>query len=77
MQIWILVNTSGINITNHGVINETIENLKQENVTIIIIAHRISTLENCNRIYEINNGSLTGEYRYEDLVKGVPNPNES
>jgi len=33
-------------------------NLANEGLTMIIVAHRISTLYNCNRILELNNGKL-------------------
>ena len=49
-------------------INETIRNLKHQNITVIIIAHRITTLENCKRIYEIKDGGLDGVYNYSELL---------
>ena len=30
----------------------------KEDKTMIIIAHRISTLDNCDKIYEIKNGKI-------------------
>ena len=35
----------------------SIEKLK-EDITIIIVAHRLSTLKQCDSIYEINNHKL-------------------
>ncbi len=44
-----------------------INNLKGER-TLLVIAHRISTLENCDKIFELNNGKLVNEYTYETLI---------
>ena len=44
------------NFTESSIIN-TIDNLKKD-ITIIIIAHRISSLKNCDRIFELKNGKL-------------------
>ena len=44
-----------------------IDNLKGER-TLLVIAHRISTLENCDKIFELNNGKLINEYTYETLI---------
>ena len=30
-----------------------------KNITLIIVAHRISTLKNCDTIYKIENGNLS------------------
>ena len=37
-------------------------------VTMIVIAHRITTIRNCDRIYKIADGKAT-EVKYEDLVQ--------
>jgi ATP-binding cassette, subfamily B, bacterial PglK len=44
------------NETEKEIINE-IKNLKGD-VTMIVIAHRISTLENCDTVYKINKGEI-------------------
>ena len=41
------------------------------NLTIIMVAHRISTLKNCDIIYEIENGRLKSIIDYETLTKKV------
>jgi len=52
--------------TEADVINElmTLRNEK----TIISIAHRISTLRECNKIYKVNNGSVEGPFSYEEIA---------
>ncbi len=57
--------------------NETekriVENLKNydPNLTIIMVAHRISSLSICDKIYEIEKGRIKGIYTYKELLKKV------
>ena len=37
--------------------------------TIIIIAHRLSTLKFCDRIYRIENGKIAESGSYEDVIQ--------
>jgi ATP-binding cassette, subfamily B, bacterial PglK len=39
------------------------------NKTIIIIAHRISTLKNCDKIYTLKQGKIVAQNTYEELQK--------
>jgi ABC-type multidrug transport system fused ATPase/permease subunit len=34
-----------------------------------MIAHRYTTLEKCDRILELVDGSVANEYSYEELIK--------
>ena len=36
-----------------------------ENITIIMIAHRLSTLKNCNQNIVINNGSIENNFKLD------------
>ena len=45
----------------------SINNLSQE-LTIIIVAHRLTTLKNCNKIIELKNGEISNIRKYSDLV---------
>jgi ABC-type bacteriocin/lantibiotic exporter with double-glycine peptidase domain len=36
--------------------------------TVISVAHRFSTLKNCNRIFKIENGSITQEGTFEEII---------
>ena len=47
---------------------EEINNLK-EKITIIIIAHRLSTVKNCDRIFLLEKGQIKVEGNYEELLK--------
>lgn len=40
--------------------------------TTIVIAHRLSTIMNANRIYFIENGTVSGSGTHEDLIKSHP-----
>lgn len=55
------------NMTEH-VIMDTIKNLKNK-ITIILIAHRLNTLKNCNTIFLLQNGKLILQGKYDDLKK--------
>ena len=37
--------------------------------TIIAIAHRITTLKECNKIFKLNAGKLTGPFVYDDIAR--------
>lgn len=53
--------------TEKGII-ESIKNLNK-NLTIIIIAHRISTVLNCSKIFELHNGSLVNVFTSKELAQ--------
>ncbi len=61
--------TSALDINTEKDISETIKNLENEDITMLIIAHRYSILKNCNRIYELDNGSIAKQYTYDELIK--------
>ncbi|MCF7820262.1 MAG: ABC transporter ATP-binding protein/permease [Candidatus Pacebacteria bacterium] len=54
------------NITEKFII-DAIEKLK-ENRTIIIIAHRLSTVKNCDRLYILKEGKIVDQGSYEELI---------
>ena len=53
--------------TEAAVIKElmTLRNQK----TIISIAHRISTLKECNKIFRVSNGRVEGPFSYQDIIR--------
>ena len=57
--------------TEKKVIN-SIKKIK-ENHTIVMIAHRLSTLENCDKVYLIENGKIVDNGKLNELVKRHPN----
>ena len=56
-------------LTEREIIKE-INQLKGEK-TIIMIAHRYSTLEKCDRILELVDGRVSNEYSYDELIKKI------
>lgn len=59
--------TSALDNDTEKAIMDAID-LLHGNKTIILIAHRLSTVKNCDRIYEIKDGFVC-EKKYEDLIK--------
>lgn len=46
-----------------------------KNLTIIIVAHRLSTLKNCDLIYEINKGKIIRQGKYNEIINIKNNNN--
>ena len=44
-----------------------INNLSKD-ITIIIIAHRLNTVQNCDIIYKFENGKIIDKGSYKDLI---------
>ncbi len=63
--------TSALDIDTEAQITETFNLLSNSNkqLTMIVIAHRYSTLENCDRIIELENGIIKSVKKYSDLVE--------
>jgi len=61
--------TSALDNTSEKYIQNEIEKLKKENnTTIISIAHRLTTLKNCDRIIVLNNGHIEESGKYDELI---------
>ena len=54
------------NDTESAIIDSIIKN--QDNVTNIMIAHRLTTLSNCNKILELSGGRLERCMTYDDVI---------
>ncbi|MEO6509050.1 MAG: ABC transporter ATP-binding protein [Patescibacteria group bacterium] len=59
--------TSSLDSKTENLIQEALEKELQKK-TMIIIAHRLSTLKNVDRIYVFENGAVIEEGRYDDLM---------
>jgi len=57
-----------VDTTTESSIMKAIENLDND-VTLIIIAHRITTLKNCSRIIELTNEGKMHEKVYSDIAE--------
>ena len=56
--------TSALDEKNEEKIVEEIKNLKKQK-TIIVIAHRLSTVKHCDKIYKLDKGRIVQEGSYE------------
>lgn len=63
--------TSNLDSINEAAIHETIQRLRGEK-TVILIAHRLSTVAQCDAILYVNNGKIRDRGRYDFLMKENP-----
>lgn len=56
--------TSALDIKTEEEITEAIDKLSDGNITMFIIAHRMTTLKNCSRIFEIERGIIVNKLVY-------------
>jgi ATP-binding cassette, subfamily B, bacterial PglK len=60
--------TSALDSKTEEEITESINKLGNEHLTIIIIAHRYTSLRFCDKIYKLDNGRISNTYSYSELV---------
>jgi ATP-binding cassette, subfamily B, bacterial PglK len=60
--------TSALDNITENIVMEAINNVGN-NITVIIIAHRLSTVKNCDNIFMIENGELKNQGNYQELAK--------
>jgi len=60
--------TSALDNITQKEIQESIDNISKD-YTIIIVAHRLSTIINCNKIYMLDNGKITDSGTHKELLK--------
>ena len=58
--------TSALDNITEQVVMEAVQNLGHE-ITIILIAHRLSTVRNCDKIFLLEKGELKGEGNFDEL----------
>lgn len=63
--------TSALDNETEREVNEAISKLSQTNITILIVAHRLTTLRECDRVYELSHGELIAEHQYEALLERI------
>jgi ABC-type multidrug transport system fused ATPase/permease subunit len=63
--------TSALDNETEREVNEAINKLSETDITILIIAHRITTLRECDRIYELGGGNIIAEHQYEGLMQQI------
>lgn len=60
--------TSALDSETEAAVMLAIENLPME-LTILIVAHRVTTLKNCTEIIELDQGSIKSKGSYENLIE--------
>lgn len=63
--------TSALDNETEREVNEAINKLSHTDITILIIAHRITTLRECDRIYELSQGEVVATHQYQDLIRQI------
>ncbi len=58
--------TSALDSTTEKAILNSIDSIKEE-ITLIMVAHRVSTLKSCDRIFELNKGEIKRIYLNEEF----------
>ena len=59
--------TSALDGTTEKIVMNAINNLRKD-VTTIIIAHRLSTVKRCNKIYILEKGKLKAQGNFDELI---------
>ena len=59
--------TSALDNKSEKVVQEALDNL-MKNRTVIVIAHRLSTVQNADKIVVINDGRIVEEGSHEELL---------
>lgn len=63
--------TSALDNTTEQSVMKSLDVIDQ-NVTLIIVAHRLSTVKNCDIIFEMNQGQLVAAGTYQELIEKSP-----
>ena len=64
--------TSALDNFTEKLVMDAIDNLSKD-ITIILIAHRLSTVKKCDKIYLLEKGELKDEGTFEELIKSNEN----
>jgi ABC-type multidrug transport system fused ATPase/permease subunit len=59
--------TSALDNQTEQVVMDAVNNLSGD-ITIILIAHRLNTLKNCDIIFKLDKGQLVGQGSYKELI---------
>lgn len=67
--------TSALDNETELAVMEAIENLGEE-ITVLIVAHRLTTLQNCTHVVDLSNGQIKRSGSYQDIVEQAVSTNE-
>jgi ABC-type multidrug transport system fused ATPase/permease subunit len=63
--------TSSLDGQTESNISDAINKLKGS-VTVIVVAHRLSTVRNCDKVIYISNGEILSQGTFEQVRESVP-----
>ena len=63
--------TAALDNKTESEVTDAINELNKGDLTMIIVAHRITTLKHCDKIIEIEKGEIKDSVKYEELIKQV------
>ena len=61
--------TSALDNQTEQVVMEAVNNLSKD-ITIVLIAHRLNTVKNCDIIFKLDKGQLVGQGTFRELIEG-------
>ena len=64
--------TSALDNQTEQAVMDAVNNLNKD-ITIILIAHRLNTVKNCNIIFKLEKGRLVGKGTYDELINNSKN----
>ena len=59
--------TSALDNQTEQAVMDAINNLGKD-ITIILIAHRLNTVKNCDKIFKFQNGTIVDQGTYDELI---------
>ena len=68
--------TSALDNQTEKLVMEAVNSLSKD-ITIIIIAHRLNTIKNCDVIFKLDKGKVIGQGTFNELIKGSKNFNNN
>jgi ATP-binding cassette subfamily C protein len=63
--------TSALDTATEAAVAQAIRDLHGK-VTVILVAHRLSTIRHADQIYFMSNGAVAASGTFDELVKSVP-----
>jgi len=61
--------TSSLDTVSEMEIHKVIKNLRNENIAVILIAHRLTTVEKCDKIFVMKDGKILQSGSHKELLK--------
>lgn len=61
--------TSSLDTISEKEIHKVIKNLRSENISVILIAHRLTTVMNCDKIFVMKDGKIIQSGNHQKLLQ--------